>query len=419
MKLKSNTKQLFAVVMLIAGSSIGAGMLAMPTVAGLFGIKPALIFLTLSCAYMYITGALLVELYFRFSQDRANNLISLGHKTLGLVGKIIIIATFLYLFLSLIVAYLAKGGELLNVILPATFPASSGAIILTGVTLLLVAFDLSVLDMFNRICMLGLFGIFGLMIAMAITHANVANLSYVRWAYSYAMVPLMVTAFGFHNILATVKKEFKLDFAQLLKACLYGSLLPLLIYALWLVLTQSIVPLLGEYGIVNSYLNDRITSEPLGQIIGSPYMGACAQIFAFFAIVTSLITQAISICDFILDGLGYKINKYSRLLIGAIVLLPALLLSQYSVKIFILALELAGLFAALTLFGILPPVMCWVSRYSKKFAPYTSPEIVGGKPLLLIIAIIPIILMGLKLSGKMHIDVSVFEEIGMSTNRRL
>jgi tyrosine-specific transport protein len=405
MKLKSNTNQMFAVTMLIAGSSIGAGMLAMPTVAGLFGIIPSLVFLSLCCLYMYITGCLIVELYFRFAVNSANNLILLGTKTLGLIGKIIISITFLYLFISLIVAYLAKGGEILNTVLPANMPASSGGIILTFITLALVAFDLIVLDLFNRVCMIGLFGIFALMITLAIKYAKLDNLAHVHWNHSYAMVPLMITAFGFHNILATIKKEFTLSFAQQLKACLWGSLLAFSVYALWLLLTQSVVPLLGTNGIINSYLHGRITVEPLGKIIGSSYMGLCAQIFAFFAIVTSLIPQTVSLCDFILDGLGYTVSKYSRFLVGASILFPALILSQYNVAIFITALDLAGLFAALTLFGILPPLMCWISRYNKKFNSHT-PQVFGGKPLLILIMIIPIILMVLKFSGNMHIEIA-------------
>ena len=72
-------------ILLIAGSCIGAGMLALPVVTGVGGFVPSIAIFLFTWLFMSTTGLLLLEANLTLGYDLS--LISLAQKTLGSVGK--------------------------------------------------------------------------------------------------------------------------------------------------------------------------------------------------------------------------------------------------------------------------------------------------------------------------------------------
>lgn len=108
----------------------------------------------------------------------------------------------------------------------------------------------------------------------------------------------------------------------------------------------------------------------------------CAS-FAFFAIVTSFLSVALSFIDFLADGLNIKKTPKGKVVLVLLVLGPPFLCAFLYPTIFLIALNTAGGFGAVILFGILPALMVWKGRYTQKLG---HPELVpGGKPLLILI----------------------------------
>src|SRR5271155_5572244 len=92
-------------ILLVAGSCIGAGMLALPILTGLAGFFPSLIMFLSAWVFMTLTGLLLVEVNGWF--DRRVNLITMAGHTFGKFGKTLSWVLYLFLFYALLVAYVS------------------------------------------------------------------------------------------------------------------------------------------------------------------------------------------------------------------------------------------------------------------------------------------------------------------------
>src|SRR5579871_6624910 len=106
------SKQLIGGILLVAGTSIGAGMLALPVVTAEGGFFPAFFTYLLCWGFMTCTGLLMLEICLEMPPDA--NLISMAGAYLGRGGKIFAWVLYLFLFYCLTIAYLSGGGGLLR-----------------------------------------------------------------------------------------------------------------------------------------------------------------------------------------------------------------------------------------------------------------------------------------------------------------
>jgi len=86
--------RLLGAILLVSGTTIGAGMLALPVITGLAGFIPAILIMTAIWLFMMLTAFYLLEVNLRIKDE--SNLISMMHKTLGRPGEII--SWIVYLF---------------------------------------------------------------------------------------------------------------------------------------------------------------------------------------------------------------------------------------------------------------------------------------------------------------------------------
>lgn len=93
--------------LIVAGTSIGAGMLALPVVTGPAGFVPSIAVLVACWAFMTITGLLFAELSLWLKSDA--NILSMAKRTLGKPGLIATWVLYLFLFYSLTIAYMVGG----------------------------------------------------------------------------------------------------------------------------------------------------------------------------------------------------------------------------------------------------------------------------------------------------------------------
>ncbi|HEY4831710.1 MAG TPA: aromatic amino acid transport family protein, partial [Waddliaceae bacterium] len=120
--------------------------------------------------------------------------------------------------------------------------------------------------------------------------------------------------------------------------------------------------------------------------VGSSWIVEVAQYFAFFTIVTSFLAVALSFVDFLADGLNIKKKSLGKIGLCLLSLAPPFIFSLIYPGIFLTALNYAGAFGAVILFGILPAAMVWSNRYVKKVKH--EPLLPGGKGILGLIILI-------------------------------
>ena len=139
-----------------------------------------------------------------------------------------------------------------------------------------------------------------------------------------------------------------------------------------------------------------IAPKALSAYLGRGWITLASDYFAFFAIVTSVLGQALSLVHFLADGFKTPNTKLWKGLLCLLALVPPYLAALYNPRIFITALSLAGAYGAVVLFGIMPALMVWRLRYREKQETFHTVK--GGRPLLVLIILFALGVMGIELA---------------------
>lgn len=385
-------------MLLIAGSCIGAGMLGLPIVTGLSGFFPSLIMFFCGWLFMTSTALLLVEVNGWFS--RQVNLLSMVEHTLGKWGRAVCWITYLFLFYALLVAYISGIGGLcgtfFQVSFHLSFPSWLGSFIFVLIFGWVIYLGTRKVDLFNRGLMVGKIGFFVLLVFIGVSYIKPWLLTRTNPIYAPSALPILVIAFGFHNMIPSLTAYLNGDLKKVRTTIIGGSLMAFAIYLIWEILVLGIVPLEGVNGLIYSLKHDREASQSIAEIIRSPSVQMFSQGLAFFAILTSFLAQALSLVHFLADGLKINYKKQENISLCILALLPPLILSMIYPQLFFKALNFAGGVCAVVLFGLLPVAMTWIGRYRKTTA--TTYQMPGGKLALVVIFCFALFILFLQLS---------------------
>ncbi len=99
-----------------------------------------------------------------------------------------------------------------------------------------------------------------------------------------------------------------------------------------------------------------MATKVLRTATGSNWVVTFAEAFGFFAVITSLLSVALSFVDFLSDGLKINRDHRGRALLCALTLIPPYIIGITYPGIFLDALNYAGAFGAVILFGIILPL---------------------------------------------------------------
>ncbi len=364
-------------MLLVAGSCIGAGMLGLPILTGLSGFVPSLVMFFCAWSFMTMTGLLIIEVNGWFPNPV--NFISMVEKTLGKFGKGISWVLYLFLFYALLIAYVAGSGSIVTTIIPAV-PNWLGSLFFVLLFGCIVFFGTRSVDLWNRVLMVFKIGTFCVLVFLGARHISPYLLARTEPSYAIYSLPILIIAFGFHNMIPSLTAYMKGDLKRVKKTIIGGSLLSLFIYLIWEVLVLGIVPMQGASGILESLKHDKEASQALAGFLGSSMISFCAKWLAFFAILTSFLAQALSLVHFLADGLKIPKEKREDFRLCALTLLPPLIFAVIYPQLFFKALNFAGGICAVVLFGIIPATMVWIGRY-KKHIP-SSYQVRGGRSVL-------------------------------------
>jgi tyrosine-specific transport protein len=346
--------------LLVAGTAIGGGMLALPVMTGLGGFLPSLLIYVLCWAFMYCTGLLFLEI----SQwvGTHSNLVSIAEKTLGMGGKIAAWLLYLFLFYCLTLAYVVGCGEMVGSILPG-LPAWGGAWIFTLLVAPFVFLGSRVVVKFNLLLMAGLGLSFLAFVILGAPYVQVELLKHADWSGAMIALPICFTSFAYQGIIPTLIDYVHHDIPRARRAILIGTLIPLAAYILWQWLILGIIPPFGPYGLVAAMEQGHNAVQPLSHFLDNPVVRTLGQAFAFFALLTSFFGVTLGLVDFLADGLALHKTRQNKLLICTAIFLPVLLIATYNPHLFLVALDLAGGFGCAALLGLLPILMVLAGRY--------------------------------------------------------
>ncbi len=366
--------------LLVTGTSLGVGMLALPVATAQGGFFPALFIYLICWLFMLGTGLLILEACIWMPKDA--NLITLSKHLLGKTGKWACWILYLFLFFCLMVAHLAGGGSVLQQLVGNSVSSWSSILIYLILFSPVVYLGTLWVDKLNLVLMIGAVITYVLFVASSASHVHFNMLTSTNWSKAWIALPIVFTAFGYQSLIPTLMTYMNREVKKVRLAIILGTSIPFLIYVIWELLILGIVPLEGAGGLKEALAKGQNAVYPLKEFVQNPALLTIGQAFAFFVLTTSYIGIAIAFVDFLADGLKVPNKGWHKLgLCGIIFILPTLI-ALVDPTIFLHALNYAGGIGVALLLGALPIMMVWNGRY-KLGHSLKHVQLPGGKAVLI------------------------------------
>lgn len=349
-------------VAMVFGTTVGAGMLGIPSLMAGVNFGSAFYVTALVWIFMAITGLLLLEVTLKMPSGA--NLISLSGRFLGRKGKWIAGVLFLFLYYCLLVAYFSGGapllGEVFSLMGISLLPSFAKLLFLClfgGVILLGARF----ISFVNLILAIGMFISYGILITLGSANIQMEALSSWEFSFAAAAIPILFSAFGFHNIIPSLTGYLNKEKKTLQLSIVGGTFLAFIFYLAWLGLVLGSVP-------VAALEEARALGVPVTYALQAASGGASlyvwGQVFAFFALTTSFLGVSFSFVDFIQDGFAESKRNVNRAICCLCTLIPPFICVMINPSLFEKALGVAGGFGESILNGLLPVALFVKMRQS-------------------------------------------------------
>ena len=378
-------------LLLIIGTSIGGGMLALPVVNAASGFYISVVFLIL-CWLLMTLGAfyiLEVNLYF----PSGSNLPSMAYATLGRWGLVVTWVCYLLLMYVLLCAYIAGGSDVLANVCAAIkihLNDTTSILLFTLIFGAVVYAGIYQVDLLNRILMLLKLLAYGLLVGLIAPSVQLIHLKNMQMQAISASLMILITAFGFAIIVPNLRTYFADDLAQLKKVIWLGSLVPLICYIAW---DAVIIGSITNQASLANLLSDPHTTSSLSKLLASnlqhPMIIILFNFFTSICMLTAFLGVALCLMSFLSDGLKVSNQWRDKVLLSLLTFGPPLSLVLFYPQIYLQALHYAGYLCVILLL-FLPALMALNGR-KRYHAVFT---VWGGKYCLWLLIIGAIIILG-------------------------
>ncbi|KZX69826.1 tyrosine transporter [Vibrio sp. HI00D65] len=360
--------------LIIAGTALGAGMLAIPMVLAQFGLLYGTMLMVLICFGTTYAALLLLEATIKAGGGLGLN--SIARKTLGKKGQLITNGLLYALLICLLMAYILGAGDLLSKLLynfGAEITATTSQITFTLIAGAVVASGTGVIDKLNRaLFFVMLASLFATMafLAPSMTQDNLMQVTSHNHVDLIKTSAILFTSFGFMVVIPTlVSYNHEATDKQLRNMVIVGSLIPLVCYLCWLF---AVVGNLSEEQFRSFHNVSDLMAAFEAQ---SPWVGTVLSIFTGLALLTSFFGVAMSLFNQNRDM--FNQNTAVTYCISFILPLAGSLLAADK---FLQVLNYAGIILVF-LAVFVPLAMVHKQRFMKVAEDRYSAE--GGKPMVL------------------------------------
>lgn len=358
-------------ILLIAGTCIGSGMIALPLVLAKLGIVLSVALMLAVWFVMYYTSLLNLEL--NLQAGHGLTLGALGRYYSGKMAKWIGVACLKLLSYSLLAVFIYGGSSILKELIEfytgmdISFNIIAALYTLAVVAILLLPIKL--IDYINRLLFVGLIGIVAVLIIGLLFSIHWSNLPlfsdhYMEISTWTAVIPIVFTSFGFQVIFHTLTNYCHKDAKMLKQAFFLGSLIPAIVYILWTCSVLSAVyqnnpEFYQQLSTGHAEIGELI--EALSGISNWYFIQLLVWLISLLAIATSVIGVGIGLSDSI-KGMTEKLipnNFFRNLAAIFLTVLPAYFVVIYVPNAFIAVLGFAGMILAVI--AILLPAYLFMS----------------------------------------------------------
>lgn len=376
-------------IMIIAGTTIGGGMIAIPIATAGIWFYRSIFVLIYAWFCMTISGLMLVETNLHYPKGASFD--TMVKDLLGKKWNIITGVTISFVLYTLVYAYITVGGSITTEIINENqglfaIPNQLGGGVFCVILAVCVWISTKVIDRLSTILIIAMVLSFIGMSTGLLKNINFDFLSNAidpkggdanYWKYFFFALPVCVTSFCFHGTAPSITMYYDRNGKATQKAIIWGSLIAFVVYFIWLASVQGTLPRHEFISIFGASDEVRMMIERISQLVAVPHMGLLIDFFTYMAIISSFLGASLGLFDYLADLFNIKDTKLGRLKTASITFLPPLIFAMLFPYGFVTAIGYVG-FAAAIWSILVPALMVLESRKRFKGKHY---RVWGGKPL--------------------------------------
>lgn len=355
-------------IMIIVGTMIGGGILALPIITAKLGFVIGSILIVVVWSIMTYTAVVISDI--SCSMPYGSSFKTIAEKYLGKSGGIVASIAFLVLMYFISTAYISAAASSFYTDFPQISQKVSSllfVIIFGSIVVLGTRF----VDYANRFFIILKILVLVILCIVFNRYIETANLFVSPVDLSASLViaiPVFTTSFTSHIIVPALSDYLGKNAKDMKRIVIIGSIIPLILYIIWVVTILGVLPLHGPVSFMDSIFNHIPVDKAnigniltaLGSKIRTPVTDAVLHVFTYVAIMTSFLSVNLSLFHFNLDT--YKLYKTKKVIGYSIATLLTfaipLIINQLDPDIFIYAMTCVGLSIAVLLM-IMPALMAF------------------------------------------------------------
>lgn len=239
-QVNDNIGKLITAIALTAGTIIGAGILALPTVTYSAGVIPSTITITVVWCYVVISMLLFAEINLKVSSENNNSnigLLTIIQSKLGKFGSGIAVIIFLFLNYGCLVAYVSHGGGILVDVINQISFFSHSLPYWIGTNLFVFLFggiiyfnNPNTVEKINNLLLLFLIISFFILLSIISNQVDFSKLAIHNWAVIKTSLPIIIFALFGHNIIPVITNYLEGNKTKIFIAIVVGTAIPFCFY---------------------------------------------------------------------------------------------------------------------------------------------------------------------------------------------
>lgn len=379
-------------ILLVAGTTIGAGMLAMPLTSAEMGFGYTLVLLVTLWALLSYSALLFVEVYQKAHSTDAG-IASLAEQYFGMAGRLLATFSLVIFMYAILSAYVTGGGSLLGGVLPflGDMAVPVSIVLFTVILGVFIVISTQAVDSLTRVLFAVKLLAFFVVLVMMLPMVKMDNLMAMplKDFLIISASPVFFTSFGFHVIIPSINHYLEGDIKKMRAAIIVGTAMPLVAYVLWQMATHGVFAQSEFVQIINTdpTLNGLVVAAH--NATGSGFISGLIRLFSTLALVTSFLGVALALFDTLADLLKRAGKSLGRIPLGLLTFVPPLIFALFYPEGFVMALGYAG--QMFTFYGlVLPVAMVWRLRSLYPNLPY---QVIGGKVALIVALLLGLLIM--------------------------
>jgi tryptophan-specific transport protein len=381
-------KSVLTAVMITSGCTIGAGMFSLPVVSSGMWLAFSIFCLLIIWYMNYLSAIYVLEINVQFSPGASFD--TLVKKILGNKWNLITGLAIAFLLYILLYAYFSAFGSIISntldweIFKENKWSQSILSLVFGGFLAVIVWLSTSFVGRISTILVFSMIVTFiismsGLALnveAVKLFNIGASDSNYSQ--YVWAALPYYMTSFGFVSIVPSLYKHYEGKPQTIKKGLLYGSLIALVVYLLFIFVSFGNISRDAFIVINQAGGNMGVMVNALEQNGANKIVNIALHIFSNFAIISSFLAVGLGLFDYIADKFSFEDTRKGRFYSACITFLPPGIASFFFPNGFIQAIGFAGLVMVFA-FVLVPFLMVHKTRRLKSTTIY---KVSGGKLLL-------------------------------------